>query len=358
MLNPDLRPWNLFNKQNQPVMGISGNVLVGEKEWYNSFMPCFFESRDINLAKKLKDEIDINNSDPSLLVKTEAYREYYEVLRKYEDEREMFRMASGLKERVNHYFNVVERSLFSVWEQSIDDVSLLGFVLAGLNLMQEHMDPIETFTTRKRSVLLKAPGEKLRCLNDLSVLDKTPSSEVAYIPMVVLTQKGIENDNLKRVKKYYSNLFDVNLDVLLESAEYSDNLYQYTSYMSTGLAQKLIDKTADKLHGVDKLTDTERITFFIQEINGIMTWSKNLLLHKSAKERRYDSTNNILSLVKQTKFVSSHKEISAMLQPVTISGSEKQALLIYTLNRVREIDQNMFGEIKYKAVKYYNLVKK
>lgn len=357
MLNFDLKPWNIFNDFEEPELGISGNVLLEGNEWYNSYMPFFFKLSDFDVALRLKETIDRFGSSPKLVKGSDAYFEYLRMLEGYSNKEIFFKIVLSLKSRVNNYFNVIEKNLFDI---NLDDgdVSLYAFVLAGLNLMQEYMDPVEALTTLKESLNLPTLREKFSSLGNMEILNKTPSSEVAYIPMVVLIVLANQSEPLKIVRKYYEDLFEVETEILLESAIYANEKYSYTKFMKIETAKKLVDKTAAKIEILPSLSTDEMIVYKLQELNGIMTWSKNLLTNKSKNFRRYDSTNNILTVIKKTEFVKKNERLAGYLIPNTISGSEKQAMLIYLLRKLKLADPMMYDQVKIKAMEYYNFSKR
>lgn len=357
MINPDLDPWNIFNDSNNPRLGVSGNVIVSGKEWYNAYMPCFFELQDVEIVTRLKKEIDDHNSNPRLIVDSDAYREYLSLINNYFSEEKYKQIVSSLKSRVNNYFNCIESKLFLSNIGFDNEISLLGFVLAGLNLMQEYMDPVETLTTLKTSTVLKLLDSELKSVSNLEIVDRFPSSEVAYIPMVVLINGGYKGESLNDVFNYYQELFEIDKDTLLESAEYSNNLYDYSKYMSLSTAKKINDSTAKKINSLKVVKREEEIMYHFQQLNGIMTWSKYILLGKSNKWRRYDSTNNILQELKKMDFIRNDDDLNQLLVPKTVSGSEKQGLLIFLLKKISLENKEMYLQIKEKAVDYFNYSK-
>lgn len=356
MLNIDLKPWNIFNNFDKPELGISGNVLIFGKEWYNSYMPFYFDLLDIDLVSKIRSEIDQFNSNPTLLKSSDIYTEYLRMLESYSNKEKFTEIVFSLKGRINNYFNVIERNLFNV-NFGDSDISLYAFVLSGLNLMQEYMDPVESLTTLKESRVFPTLKERFLNLGNLEVLGKTPSSEVAYIPMVVLIELGNHSDSLNIVRKYYEGLFEIDAETLLESAHYVNQRYNYTKYMKMETAKNLIDKTVAKIEILSSLSNEEMIVHKLQELNGIMTWSKNLLTNKDKNFRRYDSTNNILSLVKETEFVKKNERLVEYLTPKTNSGSEKQGMLICLLRKLKLADSVMYDQVKTKAMEYYKFSK-
>jgi len=353
MLNPELKPWNIFNRLNSPVLGITGNVLVDNTEWYNSFMPCFFNLSDVEIVNKLKQLIDDNGSEPASVTNSTIYKEYLTLIEGYSEKVRFRQIVDSLKTRVNKYFNKVESKLFLADIEENNITSLLGFVLAGLNLMQEYMDPVETLTSLKSSEVFTTLDNKLKDLGKLEILNKTPSSEAAYIPMVVLLENKYKSDSLNEIVMYFRDLFEITEESLLESAEFSNNFFKYTKYMSIDVAKKVIDRVANKIYNLENLSPDELAIYKLQQINGIMTWSKYILLNKSKTRRRYDSTNNILYDIKKLDFIRRNKKMNSVLTPKTISGSEKQALLIYLLNDIKRNNLEMFGEIKAKSIEYY-----
>jgi hypothetical protein len=161
---------------------------------------------------------------------------------------------------------------------------------------------------------------------------------------------------VKKVFNYFLELFNINEDVLNESIKYSNLKYNYTKFMNVNFARKIIEKTAMKIELIPKLNDSEMIIYRLQEINGLMTWSKNILTNKTKKFRRYDSTNNILYVLLKQKYLI-NSGLSEKLVPKTISGSEKQGMLFFLLNHIKSNDQNLFNRIKMKAESYYKFSK-
>jgi len=67
MINPNLNPWNIYNNQTSPDLSTQGNVIVDSLEWYNSYMPFFFEIKDASMAQKYLMQMQKPNIAPILM---------------------------------------------------------------------------------------------------------------------------------------------------------------------------------------------------------------------------------------------------------------------------------------------------
>ena len=204
------------------------------------------------------------------------------------------------------------------------------------------MDPVEALTTNKLSTI-SYPNFLPTSKDTLSILSQCPSPEVAYIPLAILNIKNKDEEIIAKAKKYYQNILGCTRKQIEEALTYSERLYSYSSFMSHKQAMKILELTTNKIANLRKISKKYEYIYKMQEVNGIMTWSKYLLTQIQPPRRRYDSTNNILSKVRGLPFIKENRSLLSKINPRTISGSEKQGLLIFTLNQIKKIDK--FGLI-------------
>ncbi len=348
LLNPRVTPWNVYGDNTNWNKGDNNNVIINKHEWFNSFMPPFFNKKDIEDIFWLKKKIDEGLSIESIL-NSKYGKSYLDRSYSYFSLNRVEETITELRQRIKNYF-YAETKLLRYEDYISTEMQLLAYAFVALNLCQAHIDPVEALVTRKSSayfdylkLLFKNKQEQA------FLLSKSFSLESIIIPLSVL----MENKNLSKktsiVFEYVTKLLFCNSENLLFSLNKINEKFSCSQYMSLKEAQLIVDKNYQKLKKINGLSFKEKLAFQIQIMCGVITWSKYIPSSIAPLQFRFSSINEIVERLANCKKIKKHLQIKKSFELDSNSGSEKFGIVAFILNRAFKnphYSQKIYIEVK------------
>jgi len=352
IINESLYPWNAYGNINSPDLKTPLNVIIKGKEWYNSYMPPFFDLdlQGIQLIKEIKTFIDSGTDFKKIFYNEDLGKKYLLYIKNILSSENKVKTIDSLFQRVSDYFNVVEKYLVSIEVPDFSaefKVDVLIYLYIALNMMQLYMDPVEAFITGKSMQGVKLKDSLFKSKeHEALLLEKCVPLDIAFIPLAVLF--NLKNYS-KKDDEAFTTVFDYMASALFcTSAELEFGLenankeYNYSHYLSVEDAQKIVDSVNAKIIALDSSNRDLMLLNKIQLLNSCMTWSKYIPLQLEPLRFRYYSTNNILLKIKQEEWIYNFYSIEEdALDTVSNSGAEKQGKLFFLLNSIFNQDVSL-----------------
>lgn len=354
MINPRVDPWNVYGDWENYDLSVTANVYAGGYEWYNSFMPPFFLLEDVELISEIKKVQDNNGSSiDDILGTTPLGKKYWGMIQNAFSERNMLYTLNRQFDRISNFFKMESR-LSNFYNDHVAPEDTVAQIHCSINLMQTYLNPLEAFTTGKRSRY--NPIDRLFSGEDeqLTLLRRSPSIESIFIPLAVLKKNRV-NNGLE-----YSSVFNLLKRLLFCSEkdlnfalDYTETKYGYSKYMERSFAEQIIDNSSNKIPLVDDLSMKEKVAYFIQAINGILTWSKYIPLSYEPLRFRYFFEIETLDDFRSLPLVKNKSHLFRETEVSTTSGSEKYAKNIYLMNTLLSSSDKFEEMITMKSMEYW-----
>ncbi len=202
IININVLPWNIYGNIDTPDLKTPLNVMADGREWYNSFMPPFFDFSNISLICGIKDLIDSEKDFDTILKYNKIGKQYSFYIDDLLSKKNKQKTVADLSKRVSNYFNFIEKRLISLEpakESQNYQVEILAYLYVSINMMQLFMDPVETFIVGKK---LGGIAHKDRMFGDeeyqVKLLEQSVPLDIAFIPLsVVHTNKCFSSEYQK-----------------------------------------------------------------------------------------------------------------------------------------------------------------
>lgn len=355
LINSSMLPWNIYGDLESPNPKVPLNVMALGKEWYNSFMPPFFDFSDLDLILSIKNRIDSGYSFNTILESEDLGKEYLSYLDSLFSSDCRSKTIKNLSERVSFYFNNLEPMLVRLEPDEKEDsylIKMLSFLYVSINMMQLFMDPVEAFTVGKDfcsiNIRNKVFGDEKKIL---SLLEKSIPIELVFIPLAVAKDKNYLFSEYEEVFNYTCAAMKCTSEELDYGLQFAESMYKYTEYFSLDDASSILRKVDKKIEALELASEEELLINEIQLLNGCMTWSKYIPLQQEPLRFRYYTTNSILDKVLLSESLFALGYIATGdLETTTISGAEKQGKIICLLNTIFSKDKALKNKILKEAL--------
>lgn len=304
IVNPNLKPWNIFNKHESPDLTISGNVIINGREWFNSYLsPPSFE---MNVSK-----------------------------------------TKWMFDNLKLFFQIEEKILMS--NQPVKDFKYyLALLYLSINLTQAYLDPIEAIATRKKWPKKYNSYNKMVKISEKQVDSLTNyfSLETIIFPLTVLINQK-QNKHFRLAFNKTAKLLMCSNKDLATALTRINNTFQPKKFMDTDAAFKLITNNVRRI-GLN-ICPKDKFNYDLQTLSSIITWSKYINI-------RFRLTNDTLTHLLDFKEITNDKYLAKVINPKTSSGSEKYGIAIYCLVYLFNKSNNLKSSVIKKAKQIAKIV--
>lgn len=278
IINPDLKPWNIFNNHRSPDLTVSGNVIIDGKEWFNSYLSPPPQS--------------VHISD-----------------------------AGWMFDSLKHFFAMEEKIL--LLNQPHRDLKFYLLLLyLSINLTQAYLDPVEAIATRKRWPKRYKTINKLLDITSKQIdsLTRYFSLETIIFPLIIFNNQNL--DSRRSVFNKTADLLMCSTNALNGALTRINGIFQPTKFMDKYTASEIINNSAGKVNIFIKPED--QFNYDLQTISSIITWSKYI-------GKRFSATNQTLKYLLNHRDVADDFYLMERIKSKSTSGSEKYGIAIFLL---------------------------
>lgn len=358
IINKNLSPWNVYGHINYPDLKTPLNVIAGNKEYYNSYMPPFFDFDGISLITELKNLIDSGVEFTNIIENETCGKKYLKYLKNILADENISKTVEKLNKRVSDYFNVVEKGLITIEPQKktyAHKTETLSYIYIALNMMQLFMDPVEAFIVGKHVYNLDFKNNIFEYgRKSTELLEKCVPLDIAFLPLAFLFNTNenvlVEDKVVKTVFDYMRNALFCTQKELTIGLKYADSKYNCSEYLTDVDVRKILNTVYERILNLNGCGEDVLMINMLQLLNSCMTWSKYIPLQLEPLRFRYYTTNQILLNIKQQEWVNDMPYINISdLDTVSISGAEKQGKLFFLLESIFTYDQDLKDKVIQKA---------
>lgn len=350
--NSRVLPWNIYQNHDHVDMTCSGNEIIEGKEWFNSYMPPFFNLGDAPIVAKLKGDMDRGCTFGEIL-KSEIGKYYLKSVGESLSREKVLSTVDQQLQRIGNYFEI-EAKIMLLENKQTDLADLIFLTYLTFILTQTYLDPVEALTARKKNIYLNFLDRIFINENEqVEFLEPFFSLETTMIPLSVIYANGrLEKSFDANVVFFHvAKLLFCEPDDLEFALYFINKKFDCIHYMDLKLAEQILNNNSKKIRSDLKFSLKQQLSNKIQLLNAIISWSKYIPQSKYPLKLRFEATNGILSRISRYNFV---KNSSTLLRNIkttnTSAGSEKYGKLIFLLRTISENSPTFWEKVLSKKI--------